>query len=550
MKNRSIHTTNSRPQIKDLDSLPIIDRSLIDYNKYHKFIGHAGVKYSMAIQATRGCPFECFYCDVYKTAKIHHRRSVEHLFSEVRLLADIGIKRVEFIDDIFNANKKDFISFFKLVLKHRLELKFFFPSGLRGDTLNKEMIDLMVEAGAIGINLSLEHASPRLQKVMRKNLNVSKLHENLQYIAEQYPFVVLALNAMHGFPSETEEEALMTLDYIKSIKWIHFPYLVTVRVFPGTELEKYALEQGIPKELIAQSQDLSYEEVAPTLSFSRDFTKGVKTMFLKDYVLNKERLRHVLPYQMEQFSEDELNQKYGSYFPRRINTLDDLLGVAKINRLDIRSATCLDEGQIRIPDLSNRVSEKFPSSEKRESTLRLMLIDLSTYFSGDTDTHERVLLEPPLGLMALLSYINREFGDRIEGKIYKARMDFDSYEELYNLIKSFRPDIIGVRTLTFYKKLLHDAIAYIRECGIAVPIIVGGPYSTGSFSDLLLDKNINIAVVGEGEETLKEIIEKILANNKRLPDPEVLKNIPGIAFNDETEDRLNARPENEYSSIN
>jgi len=484
----------------------------------------------MAIQATRGCPYKCIYCDVYKTSNIHCRRSVKHLFNEVRLLADIGVKRIEFIDDIFNANEKDFMSFFELVLKHRLDLKFFFPSGLRGDLLDKDIIDLMVEAGAIGINLSLEHASPRIQKVIRKNLNVEKLNENLQYIAEKYPFVVLALNAMHGFPTETEEEAMMTLNFIKNIKWLHFPYLVSVRIFPGTELEKLALEQVIPKELIEQSQDLAYEEVSPTLFFSQNFTKGVKTMFLKDYVLNKERLLHVLPYQMEQFSEDELNQKYDSYFPTRIKTLDDLLDVVKINRSDLNCPTCLNESQTRIPNLKIRIREKFPFVRKRKDALKLMLFDLSLFFSQEINTHERVVYEPPLGLMALLSYINKEFGDRVEGRIYKSRMDFDSYEELYNLINDFSPDIIGVRTITFYRDFFHEAIGYIRKCGITVPIIVGGPYPTASFADLLQDKNINIVVIGEGEMTLAGIVEKTLANDKRLPDAETLKEIPGIAF--------------------
>ena len=69
--------------------------------------------------------------------------------------------------------------------------------------------------------------------------------------------------------------------------------------------------------------------ITPSRPFSLNFTKGVKTMFLKDYVLNKERLRRVLPYQMEQFCEDELNQKYKSYFPTRINSLDDLLKVLR-----------------------------------------------------------------------------------------------------------------------------------------------------------------------------------------------------------------------------
>ena len=57
--------TDTRKQFNNLDVLPRYDRSLVDYSKYNESIGHAGVKYSMAVQATRGCPYRCFYCDVY-----------------------------------------------------------------------------------------------------------------------------------------------------------------------------------------------------------------------------------------------------------------------------------------------------------------------------------------------------------------------------------------------------------------------------------------------------------------------------------------------------
>ena len=44
-----IHKTANRPQTSDLDIFSYINRSLINYNRYHHYIGHAGVKYSMAI---------------------------------------------------------------------------------------------------------------------------------------------------------------------------------------------------------------------------------------------------------------------------------------------------------------------------------------------------------------------------------------------------------------------------------------------------------------------------------------------------------------------
>ena len=66
---------------------------------------------------------------------------------------------------------------------------------------------------------------------MRKNLDLDKFYNNASYIVDNYPHVVLGLNAMHGFPTETEEEAMMTLNFIKSLKWIHFLIYLQLELF-------------------------------------------------------------------------------------------------------------------------------------------------------------------------------------------------------------------------------------------------------------------------------------------------------------------------------
>ena len=60
-----------------------------------------------------------------------------------------------------------------------------------------------------------------------------------------------------------------------------------------------------------------------------------------------------------------------------------------------------------------------------------------------------------------------------------------SFEELLDLVNDFAPNIIGIRSMTFYSGFFHDGIAFLRDNGIKVPIIAGGPYPTASYSDIL-----------------------------------------------------------------
>ena len=528
--------TSTREQIKNLDDMPIYDRSLVDYKKYNNHIGHAGVKNSMAVQATRGCPYRCFYCDVYKTTLHHFRRSVDTIYDEVKMIADMGVKRIEFIDDIFNVKKKDFIEFFRRSARDKLNVSFFFPTALKGDLLDKETIDAMMEGGAVGVNVSLESASPRMQKVMRKYLDIEKFRENLEYLCSKHPQAVTTLNTMHGFPTETEEEAMMTLDFILSMKWVHFPYTHIVRIFPGTDLEKFALNHGVAREVINESIDKSYHEVTPTLPFKKEFTEKYKMKFLKEYVLNKDRLLQVLPIQMKHFTEDELNQRYSSYFAKKINGLKDILKVAGIKENELK-IKCLDENEIEIKELEKKINLKFPKKTTNKKAFKILLINISTHFTTDRDVSEYDVLEPPLGLIALQTYLNRKFGSEIRGKIVKSRVDFDSYKDLNNIISEFDPDLIGVSAMTFHKDFFHKSIKKIRDQGYNKPIVVGGPHPTTSYEEVLKDDNIDLCVLGEGEVTLSDIVN-LLMKGKEINFEELSK-IPGIAFNSEKYPNIN-----------
>lgn len=519
--------TETRKQINNLDELPIWDRGLIDYKKYHQFVGQSGIRYEMTIQGTRGCPFRCFYCDVQHMTPFHRRRSVNNILEEVKYLYSIGVRNIEFIDDAFNVKIDDFKEFFREIVKSKMNINFYFQSGLRGDMLDGEAIDLMVAGGTKSVNLSLESASPRLQKLMRKNLKIDKLYTNIQYIVSNYPYLILGLNAMHGFPTETEEEAQSTIDFIKSIKWLHFVQLHNVRIFPGSLLEQIALENGVTKEQIEESLTMPYHLIPTTIQLDKEFSRRLRLEFNRNYVFNKERMKYVLDKQICVMNEQELIYKYKTIFPTQINTLDDILRICRLRREDIDFSKMKKQELCKII-YPTQPKEKKKIIENENECIKILFLDVSHFFTKDIGVEIRAV-EPPLGQMAIATYLHERFGNQVECKIMKSGVDYDSFEELHSIIKQFHPNILGLRTMTYYKHFFEQTVDEIRKWGYDIPIVAGGPHPTISPEECFEKSDIQVVSFGEGEYTWGDLVE-VYIQERKWPDNDKLANIQGIAY--------------------
>lgn len=523
--NNGIIITKTREHIKEFNKLPLPDRSLIDITKYRNKIGMASVNNCISLQTTRGCPYQCIFC--HKVwSKQHVYRSAENIYNEIEYYYKKGVTNFSILDDCFNLNMENGKRLFKMLINSRVKVRIFFPNGLRGDILTRDYIDLMAEAGVVNINLSLETASPRLQVLVKKYLDLEKFKNVIEYIAGQHPDIILELATMHGFPTETEEEAMLTLNFIKDVKWIHFPYIHILKIYPNTEMEEFALKNGVLKEDILRSVDLAYHEIPETLPFPKSFTRRYQAEFLNDYFLKKERLKQVLPVQMKILSKSAIVEKYRTYLPIKINSIKDVLKFAGVDDFEMPVDICTEDStNCSYFDVKRLNAAKFPRNKSR----KILFLDLSQHFSSHKMLYK--VIEQPLGQLYILTYLNEQFGDKIEGRIYKSGIDFDSFDELKAMVKEFGPELIGIRTLSLYKEFFHQTVSLLRQWGFSCPILAGGPYATSDYNFILQDRNVDIAVLGEGEFTLRELISRMLENDFKMPDSDSLKSIDGIAFN-------------------
>lgn len=287
-----VRNAGSLPGVEDLDTLPFIAYDLIEVERYWQVQSQSviiGPRRYMTLFSSRGCPYRCIYChDVF--GKTFRAQSAERVVAEIEYLQQrYGIQEFDFMDDIFNLHKPRVFRFAELVNAKNLKLKLTMGNGVRTDILNEEVVDAMVDAGVFVCGFALESGSKRLQKLMKKNLNIDKFLKGVEMMARKrvYSYGL----TMMGFPTETAEEVQMTIDTAVNSK-LHQLIISQVTPYPKTALYDVALEM-FPQEM----RDLRYAnhdyQFEPVINLSTLSDEGLAHMMrkaIRSFYIHPERL--------------------------------------------------------------------------------------------------------------------------------------------------------------------------------------------------------------------------------------------------------------------
>lgn len=248
--------TPARQFIDDLDKLPFPAWDKIDLKRYSKVKSGSATRIRpyMVLFTSRGCPFRCTYChNIF--GKRFRARSPENVLEEIRILIkEYGIKDFEIMDDTSNFDKERLKKILNGIIAMNNGLKLSFPNGIRADIVDKELIGLMKQAGTDELTIAIESASPRVQRFIKKNLNLEKAGAAINMAVEAGMFV--KGNFMLGFPGETEEEIRATIDFACNSK-LHVAAFFIVVPFEGTELAVQMEREGKIRPMI-EYKDYDY----------------------------------------------------------------------------------------------------------------------------------------------------------------------------------------------------------------------------------------------------------------------------------------------------
>lgn len=224
--------------IRDLDNLPFPAWDSIDIDTYSRknaipMTGVLASKRYMSIFTSRGCPYGCIYCHSI-FGKEFRKRSAENVFQEIKELHDkYGIDEIQIFDDIFNLDILRAKKICDLIINSKIKIKLAFPNALRGDIMDEDLILKLKQAGTYFIVYALETASPRLQKLINKNINIERLKEAINFSSRLG--MITGCCFMLGFPTETMEEIRQTIEFACNSN-LHMATFFIVTVQKGTGL--------------------------------------------------------------------------------------------------------------------------------------------------------------------------------------------------------------------------------------------------------------------------------------------------------------------------
>lgn len=253
-ESNSVGVTQKRCYIEDLDELPMASYDLFPMKSYVPTPNVVKRYPTYAIQVTRGCPYQCSFCQFnLALGKKYRHRSVDKVIDELLFLKNqYGARGIIFRDSTLTVNVPFLKSLCQAMIDKNVNLKWMCYS--RTDVVAKhykELLPLMKKAGCWQIGFGCESANQKSLDMLKKG---TKVEDNIVAVKETMKAGLMCSTTwMICLPGENEEEALKTVRLAKKLS-SHVVKFFLPLPFPNTDLEAVCKADG------GMRDDISYDD--------------------------------------------------------------------------------------------------------------------------------------------------------------------------------------------------------------------------------------------------------------------------------------------------
>ncbi len=241
-RNGEIVLTPPQDRFINLDELPLPDFSLFDMEKYLRQDNAYARKQNtgsraMTVITSRGCPYSCFFCS--KSSRHFRSMSPRKIYGILAALKnEFQLEEVSFGDELFLASKSKFGELAPLLKS----LDIPWGGQARVNLVDKELLDMMKNAGCIGLGYGVESGSQKILNNMNKKISVEQIEFALCYTSKIK--IPIKVQLIFGYPGEDETTVQETIDLFKRVDHPGRRFNVITPI-PGSKLYDDCIQQGL-----------------------------------------------------------------------------------------------------------------------------------------------------------------------------------------------------------------------------------------------------------------------------------------------------------------
>lgn len=285
-----------RELFKDLDTIPFPARHLAPMKKYfasQKTTYPYCLRYPILTMVTsRGCPGKCIFCSVHTIwGRTWRGRSPSNVVDEIEEgIEKYGIRELNITDDNVSLNRKRLIEICDEIKKRGLDITWQTPNGIAIWNLDREVLKKMRNTGYYRAKFGLETGSKKMQDYIGKRVDFDKARQVIRDCNRLGIFT--ASSFIIGFPNETREDILKTIEFAKSTH-LDFARFLIAQPYAGTALFDEFVERGLIDENAQQSS--AYYSTYNTEHLSAKELNELREKAHKEFALSRFKI-YLNPY--------------------------------------------------------------------------------------------------------------------------------------------------------------------------------------------------------------------------------------------------------------
>ncbi|MBO8129997.1 MAG: tRNA (N6-isopentenyl adenosine(37)-C2)-methylthiotransferase MiaB [Candidatus Marinimicrobia bacterium] len=269
--------------LKNINGEPVIKTSLSKEETYDDILPFRQTAVSAYVSIMRGCDKFCSFCIVPFVRGRERSRNPENIINEIKKSVESGYREVILLGQNVNSYSYDRIRFPELLdmisdIAGVERIRFTSP---HPRDVDDELLEVMRIKKNIckHIHLPIQSGSTRILKLMNRDYSKEEFLDLVDKVKSYIPEIAITTDIIVGFPTETEEDFLDTIDVMERVRF-DSAFMFKYSPRPGTKASKMAddVPDSIKSRRLNEIIELQKEH---TLLRNKEYIGKIETVLIE-----------------------------------------------------------------------------------------------------------------------------------------------------------------------------------------------------------------------------------------------------------------------------